>query len=185
MSTPTTNRTRLKSAADRLRFPVVLAYLWVMMTLFGAVVLETLMIYPNVFADPPGSLALAMDFLAVVGPADVFPPFGMACWVLGAVSLLLTIRVSEVRWWIALSLIALVVEGIVSMLFFWPRNDVMFVEGLAVHSAEHLIRVAQEFETWHWLSRMTFNSIGAVAVFIGFLRLHRLRVLTARGHCPL
>ncbi|RBP64247.1 hypothetical protein DFO66_107124 [Brevibacterium sanguinis] len=174
-----TARTTRPTLLDRLRLPVVIAYLWVMMTLFGAIVLETLMIYPNVFADPPESLGLAMEFLAVTGPGDVFPPFGMACWILGAASLLLTIRVRGVRWWIALSLAALVAEGIVSMLFFWPRNDVMFVEGLAVHSAEHLIAVAREFETWHWISRMTFNSIGAASVFVGFLRLHRFRVLAA------
>jgi hypothetical protein len=36
-----------------LAFPVVTAYLWVMMVLFGAIVLETFMIYPNVFSDPP------------------------------------------------------------------------------------------------------------------------------------
>jgi hypothetical protein len=31
-----------------LAFPVVTAYLWVMTVLFGAIVLETFMIYPNV-----------------------------------------------------------------------------------------------------------------------------------------
>ena len=47
---------------QRLTFPVGTAYLWVMLVLFGAVVLETFMVYPNVFADPPESLELAMDF---------------------------------------------------------------------------------------------------------------------------
>ena len=47
---------------QKLALPVVTAYLWVMMVLFGAIVLETFMIYPNVFADPPESLELAMDF---------------------------------------------------------------------------------------------------------------------------
>lgn len=61
---------------QRLAFPVVTAYLWVMMILFGAIVLETFMIYPNVFADPPQSLELTMDFLSVSGPSDFFPPLG-------------------------------------------------------------------------------------------------------------
>ena len=34
---------------QRLAIPVVTAYLWVMMILLGAIVLETFMIYPNVF----------------------------------------------------------------------------------------------------------------------------------------
>lgn len=89
----------------------------------------------------------------------------------------MTLRVRNVRWWIALGLAALVAEGVVSMLFFWPRNDIMFSEGLAVHSAEYLRQVAQEFETWHWLSRMLFNTIAAVSAFVGFLGLHKRRVL--------
>jgi hypothetical protein len=164
---------------DRLGYPVGLAYLWVLMTLFGAIVLETLMLYPNVFADPPGSLELTMEFLAVTGPGDFFPPLGMACWVLGAVLLVLTLRTRNVRWWIALSLAALVAEGIVSILFFWPRNDIMFTEGLAVHSAEYLRQVAWEFESVHWISRMAFNTVAAVGAFVGFLRLHRDRVLAS------
>ena len=34
-------------------FPVILAYLWVMMILLGVIVLETFMVYPNIFHDPP------------------------------------------------------------------------------------------------------------------------------------
>src|SRR3712207_6959188 len=45
-----------------------------------------------------------------------------------------------------------------SILYFWPRNEIMFVEGLEDHSAEYLKQVAHEFETWHWRSRMGFNA---------------------------
>jgi hypothetical protein len=69
---------------QRLALPVVTAYLWVMMILLGAIVLETLMIYPNVFSDPPASLELAMDFMSVRGAHDFFPPLGLLSWVLGA-----------------------------------------------------------------------------------------------------
>src|SRR3712207_7412585 len=48
----------------RLAFPVLVVYLWTMMILLGAIVLETFMVYPNIFHDPPASLALAMEFLA-------------------------------------------------------------------------------------------------------------------------
>lgn len=161
-------------------FPVVTAYLWVMMTLFGAIVLETFMIYPNVFADPPESLELTMDFLSVSGPSDFFPPFGFLSWVLGAAALVLSWRVKSVRWWIAFSLAMIVCEGVASMLFFWPRNEILFVEGLRVHSAEYLEQVAREFETWHWRSRLGFNAAAAVAAFVGFTRLYRHRLL-ARG----
>ncbi|GAA4283936.1 hypothetical protein GCM10022261_14670 [Brevibacterium daeguense] len=177
MSTATSQQSPVRRLLDRITFPVAVAYLWVIMILFGAIILETVMFYPNIFADPPASLELSMDFLTVTGPNDVFPPFGMACWGFGAAALLLTLRTRNVRWWIALSLAALVAEGVVSILFFWPRNDIMFTEGLAVHSAEYLQQVAHEFQTWHWRSRMLFNGIAAVSVFIGFLNLHRNRVL--------
>ena len=165
---------------QRLAFPVVTAYLWVMMILLGAIVLETFMIYPNVFADPPASLELAMDFMSVSAPNDFFPPLGFLSWVLGAGALVVCWRVEAARWWILISLVMIVCEGVASMLYFWPRNEIMFVEGSEVHSAEYLKQVAREFETWHWRSRMGFNALAAVSAFVGFLRFYRHR-LVSRG----
>jgi hypothetical protein len=163
---------------QRLAFPVVTAYLWVMMVLFGAIVLETFMIYPNVFADPPASLELAMDFMSVSGPSDFFPPLGFLSWVLGAGALVLCWRVRSARWGIAFSLLMIMCEGVASMLYFWPRNEIMFVEGLEVHSAEYLKQVAREFETWHWRSRMGFNALASVSAFVGFLKFYGHRILS-------
>jgi len=163
---------------QRLALPVVTAYLWVMMILFGAIVLETFMIYPNVFSDPPASLELAMDFMSVSGPSDFFPPLGFLSWVTGAGALVLSWRVKAARWWIMFSLTMIVCEGVASMLYFWPRNEIMFVEGPEVHSAEYLKQVAREFETWHWRSRMGFNALAAVSAFVGFVRLYRYRLLS-------
>jgi hypothetical protein len=151
-----------------------------MMILLGAIVLETLMIYPNVFSDPPASLELAMDIMSVSGPHDFFPPLGLLSWVLGAGVLVLCWRVKAARWWILFSLLMIVCEGVASMLYFWPRNEIMFVEGPEVHSAEYLKQVAREFETWHWRSRMGFNALAAVSAFVGFLRFYRHR-LVSRG----
>jgi hypothetical protein len=163
---------------QRLAFPVVIAYLWVMMILLGAIALETFMIYPNVFADPPASLELAMDFMIVSAPNDFFPPFGFLSGVLGAGALVLCWRVEAARWWILFSLAMIVCEGVASILYFWPRNEIMFVEGSEVHSAEYLKQVAREFETWHWRSRMGFNALAAVSAFVGFLRFYRHRLLS-------
>jgi hypothetical protein len=166
------------SKIQRLAFPVVTAYVWVMMVLLGAIVLETFMIYPNVFSDPPASLELAVDFMSVSAPNDFFPPLGFFSWVLGAGALVLCWPVKAARWWILLSLAMIVCEGVASMLYFWPRNEIMFVEGAGVHSAEYLEQVAREFETWHWRSRLGFNALAAVSAFVGFLRLYRYRLLS-------
>ena len=167
---------------QRLAFPIVTAYLWVMMVLFGAIVLETFMVYPNIFADPPESLSLTMDFLSVSGPSDFFPPLGFATWVLGAGALVLSWPVKGARWWILFSLLMMVCEGVASMLYFWPRNEIMFVEGPEVHSAAYLKQVAREFETWHWRSRMGFNALAAASAFVGFLGLYRYRLLSRFAH---
>jgi hypothetical protein len=169
---------KIQRQIQRLAFPVVTAYLWVMMVVFGAIVLETFMVYPNVFADPPASLELAMDFMAVSGPSDFFPPLGFFSWVTGAAALVLCWPIKAARWWVAFSLAMIVCEGVASMLYFWPRNEIMFVEGLDVHSAEYLKQVAREFETWHWKSRMGFNALAAVSAFVGFMRVYRHRILS-------
>jgi hypothetical protein len=161
---------------QRFAFPVMVVYLWTMMILLGAIVLETFMAYPNIFHDPPASLALAMEFLAVRGPSDIFPPLGFVSWVGGVGALALGWRVREARWWIVLSVLMIVAEGVVSILFMWPRNEVMFVEGSAVHSAETLRQTAAEFQTLHW-SRLAFNAVSAAAIFVGFVAFYRQRVL--------
>jgi hypothetical protein len=161
---------------QRFAFPVIVVYLWTMMILLGAIVLETFMVYPNIFHDPPGSLAVAMAFMSERGPSDFFPPLGFVSWVGGLGALALGWRIAPARWWIALSVLMIVAEGVVSILYFWPRNEIMFVEGLAVHSAETLRQTAAEFQMLHW-SRLAFNAVSAVAIFMGFLAVYREHVL--------
>jgi hypothetical protein len=74
------------------------------------------------------------------------------------------------------SVLMIICEGASSMIFFWPRNTIMFVEGASVHSVEVLRQTAQEFQMWHW-SRLGFNAASAVFVFVGFMKLYRHKVL--------
>jgi hypothetical protein len=162
--------------AQRAAFPIVLIYLWAMMILLGAIVLETFMVYPNIFHDPPRSLGLAMEFMAVRGPDDFFPPLGFLSWVGGLAAVVLSWQVKPARWWMLLSVIMVVADGLVSMLFLWPRNEIMFVEGAAVHSADVLRQTAQDFQSLHWL-RLAFNAASAVFAFVGFVSFDRQRIL--------
>jgi hypothetical protein len=164
---------------QQITFLVVLTYLWVMMILLGSIVLETFMIYPNIFHNPPVSFAVALEFMSVRAPHDFFPPLGFLSWVTGAASLILGWRIKSARYWILGSLLMIVGEGLASMAFFWPRNTIMFIEGPAVHSAEFLRQTAQEFQNLHWL-RLAFNAVGSVLIFTGFLQVYRQR-LTAQG----
>lgn len=162
----------------KVRLAVVLLYLSVMLILLGSITFETFGIYPNIFHDPPQSLETGMEFMAVVTPADYFPLLGFLSWVSGAASILLTWRVKPARYWITGSALMIGVEGISSMLFFWPRNEIMFIEGAAVHSDAFLQQTAQEFQRLHWWLRFTPNVLCSVLLFIGFLKLYALMIFS-------
>jgi hypothetical protein len=123
---------------QRIAFVFILTYTWVMMVLLGSILFDTLVLYPNIFHEVPRSLETAMEFMAVSGPGDFFPPLGMISWLTGIGSLVLNWRVKSARYWILGSLIMIVCQGLISIAFFWPRNTIMFTEGTAVHTASYL-----------------------------------------------
>ncbi|MFC4373613.1 DUF1772 domain-containing protein [Nocardia halotolerans] len=148
-------------------------YAWIATVAFSAIAVETIIIYPNVFHDVPASLTQTSAFFEVSGPADFFRPLGAATIVAALASTVLVWRVRAARWWVLASLLTLVFgEFLFSVLYFWPRNQIMFDEGAAVHSTEALRRAATEFETAHW-GRLAMSAITALAACVGFLRLYR------------
>jgi hypothetical protein len=162
---------------QQVTFAFVLTHAWVLMIFFGALVFDTLIVYPNVFYDVPRSLETAMAFATVRGPGDFFPPLGFSSWITGIGSLLLARRVKPARYWILGSLIVMVCEGLFSMDFFWPRNTIMFTEGTAVHSVAFLKQTAREFEVGHWI-RFALGAAAAATSFIGFLKFYHHRILS-------
>jgi hypothetical protein len=164
---------------EQIAFAFALAYLWVMMILLGSIVLETFMVYPNIFYDAPRSLETALEFMAIRTPGDFFPPLGFFSWLTGIGALAFAWRVKSARYWILGSLLMIVCEGLFSMAFFWPRNTIMFTEGTEVHSVAYIRQVAQEFQTLHW-SRLAFNAVGSASIFVGFLKLYRHRLTSQR-----
>ncbi len=162
---------------NQIAFAVILIYLWMMVILLGSIILETFMIYPNIFRSVPESFKTAQEFMSVTGPAQFFRPFGFLSW-LGAIAALVAgWRVKAARYWILASVIMIGCEGLASITLFWPRNTILFVEGTAVHSVDFLRQTAQEFQVWHW-SRLAFNAAAAILVFIGFLKVYRHRTLS-------
>ncbi|KPV54098.1 hypothetical protein SE17_05795 [Kouleothrix aurantiaca] len=161
---------------QRITSAALLLYLWVMLILLGSLVLETFVIYPNIFYNAPERFPIALQFMSVTGPAQFFRPLGMASVFLGAIALLVSWRIPSARWWVAASVLMILCEGVSSMLFFWPRNTILFVEGAAQHSADVLRQTANEFQTWHW-SRLAFNAASAAFIFIGYLRFYRFTIV--------
>lgn len=135
-----------------LGYTLSMTQLWVVMILFGAILCETVMIYPNIFHDVPRSLDIAMDFMTITGPHDFFPPIGMLSLILGILALIFNWRTTTARYWILASVfVILSSEFILSVVYFWPRNTIMFEEGTAVHSIAYLQQVATQFQTAHWI----------------------------------
>jgi uncharacterized membrane protein len=154
-----------------------LGYLWVVMIHLGALIFETFIIYPNIFHDVPQSLETTMTFLAVTGPNDFFAPVGFLSLFVGVGAIIVGWKVKPARYWLLGSVILLIIgQFLLSVWFFWPRNAIMFTEGLDVHSAVYLQETAQEFQRWHWL-RFGSTLIVSVMSFIGFLNLYRHRIM--------
>ena len=76
----------------------LVALVWASMLSFGGVAAETVMLYPNIFRDPPASLQQAREFVVVAGPSDYFPPLGAATVLTALLSTVLTWREPRLRW---------------------------------------------------------------------------------------
>jgi hypothetical protein len=148
---------------------VAMAFAWVAMVMFGGMVVETWLIYPNVLADVPASLDRGLAFFTEVGPSAVFPRLGVATGVCGVATLVLWWRDHGVRWFAAGAVGCLLLgELVFSVLYFWPRNDIMF-DQRAQHPADVLVRTAAEFEAGHWV-RLALCGVTAGLAFTALWR---------------
>jgi len=146
------------------------ALVWTAMLSFGGVAAETVMLYPNVFGDPPASLDRAREFLVAGGPSDYFPPLGATVVLSGLLAAALTWREPRLRWWIAgAAAVFIACDFVFSALFFWPRNEVMFVDPVGTHNPEYLRQVAREFVAGHWV-RLAGGAVTSVLAFTALLR---------------
>ncbi|WP_144120830.1 DUF1772 domain-containing protein [Catellatospora sichuanensis] len=162
----------------KLTWIVLIALVWTSMLSFGGVAAETVMLYPNIFADPPASLERAREFIIAGGPSDYFPPLGASVVVSSLAATVLTWRDRGLRWWLAgAAATFLACEFLFSAVFFWPRNEIMFVDPVGTHTPEYLRQVAAEFVAGHWV-RVAGGAVTAVLAFTALLR--RARV-TAPG----
>ena len=148
----------------------LIVLVWAALLSFGGVAAETVMLYPNIFADPPASLVRAREFLVAGGPSDYFPPLGAAVVLTSIVTVALTWRNPRLRWWVAgAATVFVACEFLFSVLFFWPRNEIMFVDPAGTHTAEYLRQVAAEFVAGHRV-RLAGGAVTAALAFTALLR---------------
>jgi len=173
---PTTPREAQTVKQQSIGFAFLVAHLWAMMIFLGGICAVTFVIHPNVFHDVPRSLETTMTFAVARGPSDFLGPVGLVAIITGLVSVILGWRVRAARYWILCGVVLLVVGEIVfSILFFWPRNTIMFVEGTKVHPVGVVERAAWEFQAGHWL-RLALAAAAAASSFLGFLDFYRHRI---------
>ena len=149
---------------------VLITLVWTAMLSFGGVAAETVMLYPNIFGDVPASLDRAREFLVAVGPSDYFPPLGATVVLTSLAATVLTWRDLWLRWWIIGAAVVFVVcEFLFSVLFFWPRNEIMFVDPVGTHTPGHLRHVAEEFLAGHRV-RLAGGAVTSALAFTALLR---------------
>lgn len=148
----------------------LIALVWTAMLSFGGVAAETVMLYPNVFGDPPASLDRAREFLVAGGPSDYFPPLGATVVVSSLVATALTWREPRLRWWVVgAATVFTACEFLFSVAFFWPRNEIMFVDPVGTHPPEYLRQVAEEFVAGHRV-RLVGGAVTSALAFTALLR---------------
>lgn len=172
---------RTKMSRTKLTWVILIVLVWTSMMSFGGVAAETVMLYPNIFRDPPASLDLAREFIVAGGPSDYFPPLGASVVLTSLAATLLSWRNRRLRWWVAgAAAVFISCEFLFSAIFFWPRNEIMFVDPPGTHSAEYLRQVADEFVTGHWV-RLAGGAVTSALAFTALLRFARQTAPTAPG----
>jgi Domain of unknown function (DUF1772) len=147
----------------------LIVLVWASMMSFGGVAAETVMLYPNIFGDPPASLDRARGFLVAGGPSDYFPPLGATVVLSCLAATALTWQHRRLRWWVlGASAVYVACEFLFSVLFFWPRNEIMFSDPVGTHSVGYLRQVAEEFVTGHWV-RLGGGAVTAALAFVALL----------------
>ncbi|MET8360184.1 DUF1772 domain-containing protein [Micromonospora sp. NPDC005171] len=157
----------------RLTWIVLVVLVWAAMMSFGGVAAETVMLYPNIFGDAPASLDRAREFLVAGGPSDYFPPLGASVVLTSLAATALTWRNRRLRWYVAAAAVVFIAcEFLFSVVFFWPRNEIMFVDPVGTHSPEYLRQVAEEFVAGHWV-RLAGGAVTSALAFTALLRFAR------------
>ncbi|MHA4741238.1 hypothetical protein [Dyadobacter sp. MSC1_007] len=154
-----------------LSIPVIIGilYAWAQTVVTGALLFDTFVLYPNVFADVPKSLSTSMEFLSRASPGSFLPGLGGFTLVTGLVTLWIWRRHRRVfLYFVAGFLLLVALDFAASVLYFWPRNTIMFTEGLKVHSAEKLLETSRQFRSGHWV-RLAGSLMASVCAMLGLV----------------
>lgn len=162
---------------------VVGGYAVVASLAFATTLVETTLLYPNIFRDVPTSLALSEEFMSAVAIGDVMRPLGAALLFTALLALAAAVRYRLARRWVLLSLIPLLLgQAVLSVLYQWPRATMLY-DDRAQYTAAEVQRAADEFLLAHY-ARIGAALLTAALAVTALLTCHRALVLAAARSEP-
>lgn len=120
--------------------------------------------------DIPNSLMAARAYMSVANPGTFFRTVSPMSQVIALLALIICWRAgSRVRIYCAIALVLAVSGDLFTFAYFFPRNDIMFVQPLS-SDTELLRRTWSEWTFWNWPR----SGILVVQVIIDYLALMRV-----------
>ncbi|PXX62432.1 hypothetical protein DFR70_107300 [Nocardia tenerifensis] len=166
----------------RITIPLVVltGYAVVAFFAFGAAVVETIMLYPNIFRDVPESLAETQHFMSAVAVGDVMRPLGGVLTLCALLAAIASVRYRVGVRSTVLSLISLVSgQFLLSVLYLWPRATILF-DDRDKHTLAEIERAATEFQIGEGV-RIAAAALTALFAVAAALACYRRRVLATFG----
>ncbi|RYY30624.1 MAG: DUF1772 domain-containing protein [Chitinophagaceae bacterium] len=155
-------------------------YAWLTALLFGAILSETFLLYPNIFYDVPDSLQDALGFMKTTSPADLFPKLGAITLIAGIIAAVINRHDKIVFRMIITSVVLMILfEFVFSVLYFWPRNRIMFTDKPGTHTVHDLKLAAHEFQRAHWV-RLSVSGINSLLVLFSLRYLPLSEMIASR-----
>lgn len=159
-------------------FTVIGTYAAVASFVFAATVAETILLYPNIFHDIPASLELAERFMSEIAVGDLMRPLGGALVICALIACAAGVLFRIARGWLTASLVSLVGgQGLLSVLYLWPRASVLF-DDRHRHTLDEIQRAATEFQIGQGV-RILACALTASFAVAAALACHRARVLAS------
>jgi len=121
-------------------------------------------------SDIPNSIGSAREYFKTVNPGHYFRIFSPINQIVALLVLILFWRSSpSIRLYSGIALMIYVLCDVLTFAYFYPRNDIMFVNG-SLTDAETLQRVWSEWNTMNWVRSL----LGLTGIIFSFITLHKV-----------
>ncbi|NHA02482.1 DUF1772 domain-containing protein [Mucilaginibacter sp. HC2] len=100
-------------------------------------------------ADIPNSIATAREYAKKYNPGTFFKAFSPISQILALTAPIICWQISSVRLYSGIAFILYILADILTFLYFYPRNDIMF-KTAQLSDIEKLSRAWKEWSTMNW-----------------------------------